>query len=236
MTDAGLPGGLPGVGVTTPPDRTARLAGELSAVGLRPVPLPCVRIEPAPESELATARAAAEAADLLVLTSARAVELVWPDGTFPNTPVAAVGRATAAAVEACGGRVYTVGDAGAAELAARIAARADGKTVAYPRADGADPAALAALQAAGRLLTQVVYRAVPIAPDPDPVDAVTFTSPSAVQGWVASRSLFDQDVAVIGATTAAALERHGRAPTVMPSRPWYRDLAVALAEHLGTVS
>ncbi|MDP8958309.1 MAG: uroporphyrinogen-III synthase, partial [Actinomycetota bacterium] len=90
--------------VTTSPDRAPAMAKELERVGLHPVVLPCLEVHPAGPGTLERARRAAEEADLLVLTSARVLGLLWPDGGFPATPVAAVGRSTAEGVRARGGR------------------------------------------------------------------------------------------------------------------------------------
>ncbi|NIQ59511.1 MAG: uroporphyrinogen-III synthase, partial [Gemmatimonadetes bacterium] len=68
--------------------------------------LPCIRVEPAPDDVLRRLRDRAPSADWIVVTSRRAVEVVWPEGRIPAGPaVAAVGPSTADAVRSAGGRV-----------------------------------------------------------------------------------------------------------------------------------
>jgi uroporphyrinogen-III synthase len=64
-----------------------------------------------------------------------------------------------------------------------------------------------------------------------PVEAVSFASPSAVQGWLMTRGLDDVVVGVIGKTTGAAVARV-RPPDTVATRPSHKALAGALADHL----
>jgi uroporphyrinogen-III synthase len=221
------------VAITTAADRSSRLADHARSHGLEPVLLPCIEVIPASDAVLRTARAFASRADWLVVTSPRAVAAVWPDGEMPPFPVAAVGRATAASVEEAGGRVGLVGEAGAGSLVARLAERTEGTFVFFPHATGASPATIAALEQAGaEVKALAVYETRPVAPGPDPVDAVAFGSPSAVQGWLLSRHLDGLVLGAIGETTARALAEVGRPPQVVPPRPDFEDLMAHLAGHL----
>lgn len=222
------------VAVTASADEGSEMAAELVAVGLRPVSLPCVRVEPGRGADLARARAAAEEADLLVLTSPCPVGLLWPVGPMPATPVAVAGPATATQVAERGGKVVLVGEEGALALVHRLSGGLAQQRVAYPHAAGIDPRVVIALAEAGSDLVAVpVYRLVPVAPGADPVDAAVFDSPPAVEGWVLSRNLADLLVAVIGASTAAVAERHGRAPDVTVVSPGCAALARRLAGAFG---
>ena len=58
---------MPRVAVTASIEASAGMAAELVAVGLRPVALPCVRIQQADDVDLVRARASAEEADLIVI-------------------------------------------------------------------------------------------------------------------------------------------------------------------------
>lgn len=219
------------VAVTTAADRAGALSAALGDEGLEPVELPCIRVEEADPDVLRRARKAAEGADLLLLTSMRSIDILWPEDGFPRTEVAAVGGATAERASSRGGRVVASGTGGAARLIGMLDLA--GKTVAYPHAAGTDPGVLAALQAgAGRVVALPVYRTVPIGPAGDPVDGAAFASPSAVLGWTMTRSLAELVVGAIGPTTAAALEARHRAPDVVAFPPSFRSLARELARHL----
>ncbi len=214
--------------------RQAPRVGELAReAGLEPVFLPTVRIEPSPPSVLAAARRDAGAAELLVVTSARVLDVLWPTGDLPDVPFLAVGPRTAAAIVGRGGRVRYVGTGGARELVEGVAEIVRGRRVCHPRARGAAPEVVARLgERAAGLRAPVVYATVPIAPGADPVDAVVFGSPSAVRGWTTSRGLSDVVVGVIGPRTETEVRRHGRRPDVVAPRPGFAELVLAVAAHL----
>jgi uroporphyrinogen-III synthase len=218
------------VAVTAPADRAATLADELASRSLVAVLLPCVVVVPAEPAELAAAREEAASADLLVLTSTRPLELLWAGRPPPSAPVAAVGEATARAARSLGLPVVHTGSGTAGRLAADIPFDVAGWRVAWPHAAGANRLLADALEGAGAVVApRTVYRTVPVAPAATPVDAATFTSPSAVEGWVSGRLLDGLVLAAIGETTSAALLAMGSQPDVVPSRPSYQLLAAALA-------
>jgi len=220
------------VAVTTATDRASSQIQALETRGLEPVPLPCIQINPGSDSDLARARSASSWCDWLVLTSPRAVRILWPDGGMPRARTAVVGPTTASAVEMAGGTVALVGDSGAAGLVSRLAPHVAGRTVLLPHAAGSDPDTVAGLEAAGAKVTAVpIYEAQPVAPAHDQVDAALFGSPSAIDGWCRSRSLDDLVVAVIGATTEHALVGRGRAADVVAPRPDFDSLADAIHSH-----
>lgn len=222
----------PRVAVTTTPDRFDRLAGRLRRLGLEPVGLACIEVIAASGDVLGQARERAGSADWLVMTSARAVEVLWPHGGMPMIPAAAVGPSTAAAVSAAGGLLEMVGDRGATALARHLGKVASGRTVFFPHASGAGTAIADALTAVGAVVDAApVYETRPIPPGDSHVDAVMFGSPSAVDGWLLSRELDGLVVAVIGETTAAALAGKGRAPDVLARRPSFDLLSRSIAEH-----
>lgn len=222
------------VAVTT--DRFSEVAPHFARLGLEPVPTPCIVMTPASVERLDAARVAADAADLLVLGSARTVELLWPAGGMPSCGVAAVGPATARAVIAAGGRVVTTGEGGLAELVDSLADRLAGLRVVLLRAAGSDTMATRRLEdLASHLEDHVVYRVQPVGPEPIEVDAVAFASPSAVQGWLLTRSLDRLVIGVIGETTAAAVSSH-REPDVVAPRPSFPALADAISSWLKEAS
>jgi uroporphyrinogen-III synthase len=218
------------VAITT--DRFEAAASSFRPLGLDPVWLPCIRVEPADPGLLARAREAALAADLLLITSVRTLDLLWPEGSLPDVQVAAVGERTAEAVKARGGRLFLSGRVGLADLAAQTADRLATVRVAFPHAAGADPVALEAIRARAFDLQEFeVYRTVPVGPGSTRVRAVAFGSPSAVEGWLLSRDLDGLAVGVIGPTTREAVARH-RPPEVVASQPSYQALAGSLATYL----
>ncbi len=222
------------VAVTTTIDRFDRYAEPLRRHRLRPLSLPCISVAPASPDIIESIRTAAQEGDRIVITSARAVTAVWPDGSMPNTPVLAVGEATAAAVRRAGGTVAAIGHGGGAELLRTVRSQLADCTVVYPHAAGADPQLVAELrEGAARLVAAPVYTTRPVAPNPDPgVDAVVFASPSAIDGWRITRTLRGLLLAAIGATTADHLRSTGAEPDVVAPQPNPRSLALALAARL----
>lgn len=219
------------VAVTVGADRFERTARVFFEAGLTPVSLPCVRIEPALPEAVVAARSAASGADLIALSSVRSLEILWPDGAAPPRPVAAVGGVTAHAVRERGGTVAWEGSGGAAAMAE--SAPLDDRAVVFPHAAGTNPAALRVMKRrSGSLIAPVVYETIPQSPNDDPVDAVVFGSPSAVRGWLRTRSLDRLPVGVIGATTAAAVRATGRGPDVIAAVPDFGVLATAVAAQL----
>lgn len=105
------------VAVTT--DRFTEAAVAFARVGLKPVSLPCIRVQAADEGVLAQAREAASIADLVLISSVRTLDVLWPNGSMPALEVGAVGERTAAAVKARGGRVVLLGRSGLADLVER---------------------------------------------------------------------------------------------------------------------
>jgi uroporphyrinogen-III synthase len=218
------------VAITT--DRFDSVASEYLGVGLEPVPVPCVDVVAAGEEALLRARRAVSAADLVLITSARTVDLLWPLGAMPGTGAVTVGAASAAAVEAAGGRVVVTGRSGLADLLDRASHVLGTARVAFPHAAGTDRNLVARLRSlVPELEEQEIYRAVPVAPEPTPVDAVVFASPSAVTGWLLARDFDGVVIGVIGPTTRAAVARY-RLPEVVAPEPSHHSLAGALTSYL----
>lgn len=218
------------VGVTS--DRFATVASRYAEVGLDPVSLPCIRVDAASPDVIAGARERAARAEFLIITSSRVVSLLWPDGGMPDVDTAVVGSTTASRVTQAGGRTALVGDAGLARLVELSEGRIRGRRVMIAHAEGSDPAAMVRLrEIVPDLEEHPVYRAVPIPPGGDRVDAVSFASPSAVTGWAMSRSFEDVVIGAIGSTTAAAIARH-RESDVVAEEPSHRALAGGIASFM----
>lgn len=226
---------VPRVAVTASIEASAGMAAELVAVGLRPVALPCVRIQQADDVDLVRARASAEEADLIVLTSSRALDVLWPEGPIPATPIAVLTPAGAARVEERGGRVAHVGTGNPSDFTAYLIRKAAGRRVAYPHDEGMDPRITISLaDAAEELVAVAVYGWVPVGPSLVEVEAVVFESSLAVEGWMEARDLAGVVAAAIGPATAAALRRYGRGPDILVRRPHFEMLAETLASALLT--
>jgi uroporphyrinogen-III synthase len=218
------------VAITT--DRFDSVAPEYVGFGLEPVPVPCVDVVAAGEKALTRAREAVSAADLVLITSARTIDLLWPLGEMPGTGAVTVGAVSAAAVEAAGGRVVVAGRSGLADLLDRAPHVMGAARVAFPHAAGTDPRLLARLRSlVSDLEEQEIYHSVPVAPDSIPVHAVVFASPSAVNGWLLARDFEEVVVGVIGPTTQAAVGRH-RMPEVVAPEPSHHSMARALTSYL----
>lgn len=221
---------IPGVALTTTANRAAELAPIARAHGLRPVVLPCIEVVPASESVLEEARLSAAGSDWLLVTSARTVDLLWPDGQVPDVDVAAVGSRTAAAVTRAGGAVSLVGDSDSFSLTYDFAPLVENAAVCFPHGSGADLSTVKQLeQVGGSVSTWEVYATKPVPPALDPVDAVAFGSPSAVAGWSLSRGFAGVVVGAIGETTGAALSDRGHPADVVADRPDYAELLERLS-------
>lgn len=224
---------IPRVALTTTANRAVELAPIARAHGLQPVVLPCIEVVPADEGHLDAVRLAAADADWLLLTSARTVTYLWPDGRFPDVAVAAVGSRTAAAVTGAGGRVSLQGVSDSVDLVSQLVPLVQEATVCFPHGRGADVSTALALEEAGAAVsTWEVYATEPIPPALDPVDAVAFGSPSAVEGWSRSRDFAGVALGAIGATTGSALSDRGHPADVVADRPDYGALLERISSRL----
>ncbi|MFN3597024.1 MAG: uroporphyrinogen-III synthase [Rubricoccaceae bacterium] len=219
--------------VTRAADQAEALAGPLRALGAAVALVPAIRSEPAEAEALAAAARALGRARWLGFTSPSgvrygwpAVAAAWPDGLPGALGVAAVGPGTAEALRARGvvpafQPREASGDAFAAELPV-----APGDRVVLMRSHIARRAVAEALRARGAVVTDAVaYRtvegarpeAVHAALEAQP-DAVTFTAPSAVRGFLAGLDAAGLDAAGLDAAgldaaglDAAGLDAAGRA-------------------------
>ena len=114
------------VAITT--DRFDSVAPLYREAGLEPIWLPCVRVEPASDEVLDRARQVAAGAELLMLSSARTVDWLWPHGGVPSVDAVAVGSAAAKTFSERGGRVVLTGNSGLADLAAKASPRLSTQT------------------------------------------------------------------------------------------------------------
>ena len=216
------------IGITTTMDRASDLADVVLTQMCEPVLLPCIEVRSLPDDVLDRARDTAAAADRMIVTSPRTISTLWPNADMPAIPVAVVGTRTAEKVEAAGGTVALVGEGGADALIARLPEEWWRLDVFFPHGAAADP-----IDVDGRQVSAMaVYDTRPIPPEADAVDAAIFGSPSAVAGWIMSRSLDDLVLGAIGVSTTDALVQQGHPPDIVPDRPDYEALIALIAEDL----
>jgi uroporphyrinogen III methyltransferase/synthase len=211
--------------VTRADEQAAELCALLEAAGAVAVRCPTIVIAP-PASYAGVDAALWRLADhdWIVFTSANGVrhlldraEALGLGPTLGAARIAAVGAVTASALAARGAAVsFTPGEESAEGLGAELP-EAEGRSVLLIQGSKADPELARRLEARGARVAAVgAYRTVPTAPSGDALaelrmgaDALTFTSPSTVEGFVALgpewRSLARRAiVATIGPTTTTA--------------------------------
>jgi uroporphyrinogen-III synthase/uroporphyrinogen III methyltransferase/synthase len=234
------------------------LPARLRQLGAEVLEFPAIALADAEDfAPLDAALRALDRFDWVAFASAHAVEetvrrldaLGLPRGALADRRLACVGPATGARLEALVRPPDLMpADATGAALAAALAPHVRGRAVLVPRAAQARPELGAGLRAAGaELVDPIAYRTLPAAPGSlaglgallaaGRVDAVTFASPSAVQGTVAGLGgdaprLSGTLLAAIGPTTAEALRAAGLNAGVVPARHTAADLADAVAEAL----
>jgi uroporphyrinogen III methyltransferase/synthase len=217
------------VATTRDGDPGDRLVVGLRAEGCRVLVWPTLSFAVSRNPEaLRSAISSVAAYHWLVFTSARGVAVVTEVLTEvpAGVRVAAVGPSTAEALRARGWPVTTAGDGGAEALVRRIAADfdLDGARVLFPAASRARPTLETALRLRGARVDRVeAYHTRHDPPDralvardlADGVDAVTFTSPSALRSLSSALgpdwldALASCAVVTIGDTTAAAARQSG---------------------------
>mgnify|MGYP001186434493 CR=1 FL=1 len=220
------------VAVTRSDEQADELCAKLEAMGAVPVRCPTIRIGPPTSYEAVDAALGAVGAyDWVVLTSgngvravlARLEEIGVPAARLGSTKVAAVGRVTAAALAAHGIAVAFVPAVEGSRSLAETLPDVTGRRILVAQGEKADPILARVLRGRGARLVDVVtaYRTIPIPPSGAAleelrrgVDAITFTSPSTVAGFIGLgagwREIADGViVASIGPTTTAAARATG---------------------------
>jgi uroporphyrinogen-III synthase len=203
-------------------------AAALRAAGAEPVLYPTLTVVP-PDSWEAVDTALARLADydFLVFTSQTTVALLvgrMPGGRFPprlRAGIAAVGPATARAVEKAGGVVsFLPADNRQEGLVEVLRPVAPGRRVLFPIAAGGRALLAESFRSWGCDVDVItVYRMLPKEDldEPPPFDAAIFASPSALHAYLAvtgPTSLVAKTVAVIGRTTANEAAANGIHATI----------------------
>jgi uroporphyrinogen III methyltransferase/synthase len=245
--------------VTRPRAQASELVHLLEKAGAEVIVAPTIRIVP-PENRQPLLDAATDSSrfDWIVFTSSNAVDAyavaLDDTGTHITAParVCAVGARTAERLREHGLEVsLTPGEFRADALVDALLADGPvaGKRFLIPRADIGREVIADRLRAAGALVTDVIaYRTVAedqTADMPDvrklladaALDAVTFTSGSAVRNFVqihgedSGRLLRSAVVAVIGPVTFAAAREFGITPAVQPETATAAAMVGALARY-----
>ncbi|PAP77140.1 uroporphyrinogen-III synthase [Rubrivirga marina] len=215
--------------VTRTEEQAGSLVDGLRQRGATPVLVPSIRFEPPedPTPLIEAARDLAEAA-WVVFTSATgvlygwaAIQQAWPDGLPDGVRVAAVGSGTADALRAVGAPVDFVPHEALGDVLVEELPLSKDDRVVLLRSHIGREALATGLDARGadvrdvpayRTITEADPEAAAAALDPAP-DAITFTSPSTVRGFLTALSnparLTDVPLVAIGPVTAAALDPAG---------------------------
>lgn len=237
--------------VTRRREQAATMCAALETRGARAIAVPTIAVEPVTEPATREALAALDRYDWIAFTSVNAVECFWEclvaaGGTAlpASVRIAAVGPATAAAVADRGAQVAAMPDTYRGDRIAEALGPLAGRRVLLPQSAIARERTGAALRDAGAQVDEVVvYRTVSARPTPGmleildtPIDAVTFTSPSTVRGFLeaggaaAERVLQRAAIACIGPVTADAILARGLPVAIQPAEHTVAALVDALED------
>jgi uroporphyrinogen III methyltransferase/synthase len=241
--------------VTRPAGQSAELIALLAERGIRGIGVPTVEIVPSPPGgELERALLSLDGVAWLVITSSNgaaavARRMAGLGCALPaNTRVAAVGPATAAALERRGIRVDHVPPAYRTVAIVKGLGRVGGQRIVLARADAATPDLRNALIAGGATVEEVVaYRTVEGPPGSrgpvqaaldDHLDGITFTSGTTVRGLCRLVSAADKERAeklpayCIGPVTARVAREAGFDVPVVAAEHTVAALSAAIEKHL----
>ncbi len=248
--------------VTRARHQAEELAEKLRAEGGEPILFPVIAIAPLDDyTRLDQAIASLRNYDWVAFTSVNGVRAFWERlelaGTtevvttaeaLGSTSVAAIGPATARALEGNGVRAAYVPSEHISDRIPDGLGDVDGRRILLPRAEGAREALAHELRRRGALVDELpVYRTLPVRPGPEAweefhrgVDAITFASASTVRAFaelighqLPSTPSVDTRpvVACIGPITAQAAHDAGFPVDVMAREYTLDGLVAALAEH-----
>jgi uroporphyrinogen III methyltransferase/synthase len=243
--------------VTRARSQASALSQRLRELGAEPVELPAIAIVPPSDwSKLDQALDKLSSYDWVIFTSANGVQTVAERlralggdlGLLDGPRVAAIGPATAQALQDHGLRVDFVPPVYVAEEIAAGIGDVRGQRVLLPRADKARPALAQDLRRKGALVDEVVaYRTTPsISGDlrailgNGKIDIVTFTSSSTVKNLAAAlgkgsagEALNGMLVACIGPVTARTAQELGIHVDVVAPEHTIRGLVDAIVDTIG---
>jgi uroporphyrinogen-III synthase len=247
--------------VTRPEAQSEALLGRLRALGAEPVVCPTIRIEGLTDfGPLDEAIGRLSGYDWLIFTSVNGVRFFFERlATLgagmealrsPALRLAAIGPATAQALEAQGLQVAFVPSHYVAEAILEEIGSVAGLHILLPRADIARKALADGLRAQGALVVEVsAYRTVAAAGEEpmlpaglaEGIDIATFTSPSTVHGFLAlleaagrpvGQVLAGAKIACIGPITARAAQEAGLRVDIVAPEHTVEGLLNAINEGL----
>ena len=240
--------------VTRPRAQAAELCDKLSAQGAIPIVFPTIEIAPLEDTTLLD-RAIRQLAQYqwIIFTSVNGVKAFWDcldlggfqnlRGLPPTLRIAAIGPATASALQAHDVAVTLIPDEYVAEAIIESIGAVQGQRILLPRADIAREALAVELRQRGAIVDEIAaYRTLPAQPDPDGlrelqrgVDAITFTSSSTVRNFMAlggQDSILPQTlIACIGPITANTAREFGLRVDVIAADYTMDGLVAALVDH-----
>ena len=241
--------------ITRPRAQAADLCDKLAALGATPIVFPTIEIAPLEDTALLDeAIRHLDQYQWIIFTSVNGVNAFWDrlnltglqDLSGLSGNIAAIGPATAHALEAHGVAVTLIPDEYVAESIVASIGDVRGQRILLPRADIAREALALELRQRGAVVDEIAaYRTLPARPDPiglaelqRGVDVITFTSSSTVRNFVA---LVGQDVilphtltACIGPITANTARELGLRVDIMASEYTMTGLVAALADYFST--
>lgn len=246
--------------VTRAGEAGQRFAAQLRDLGATPIVCPAITIQPPSDPvPLDAALAALDSYNWLICTSANAVAALLDrlptargDLSRPrDLRIGAVGNATAAALRMAGWGPDCVPMTQTAAALADALGDVAGQRILFPASEIARPDLTETLRARGAIVTVVTaYRTIAAPPEQadtlkaqlraDTIDAITFTSPSTVRGFLpllAGVPLNMQRPAIIciGPVTAAGARDAGLSVTATAADHSVAGLLDALCTHFATV-
>jgi uroporphyrinogen-III synthase len=246
--------------ITRPRAQAAALADKLAALGATPILFPAIKITPVDDyGPLDAALRRLDQYHWIVFTSANAVAIFWerlggrlPANVLAATGVpatiqfAAVGPATARALEQRGHAAAVIPDEYLAEALATGLGDVSGQRILLPHAELAREVLGDELRQRGATVDEIaIYRTLPAAPDSAGlaelqrgVEAITFTSASAARNFAQMTSgellsVRRAVIACIGPVTAAAAREAGLPVDVIAADYTLDGLVAALARRFG---
>jgi uroporphyrinogen-III synthase len=218
--------------ITRPRRQAESLVDRLQALGAVPVVFPTIVIAPAAQNgALEEAIANLTGYDWLIFTSRNGVEIFWDylsragesAERLAEIKIAAIGPATAAALEERGATAHLVPSEYVAEGILAAIGDVRGLRILLPRAELARPVLVDELAQRGAAVNEIaIYQTLPGQPDEEAwqelrrgIDVITFTSSSTVHnffaltGAEAKTILAEATIAAIGPITAGTVEQHG---------------------------
>ncbi len=236
--------------VTRPRAQASELCAKLAAQGAMPIVFPTIEVAPLGDYT-ALDRAIRQLAQYqwIIFTSVNGVNSFWERldvvgaGIAPTTRVAAIGPATASALQSHDVTVTLIPDEYVAEAIIENIGAVQGQRILLPRADIAREALAVELRKRGAIVDEIAaYRTLPAQPEPNGllelrrgVDVITFASSSTVRNFIAlvgRNSIPSQAlIACIGPITANTARELGLRVDAQATDYTMDGLVAALVDH-----